>query len=483
MSELTIAEFDTTVDGTEPDGTKRTGGGRRLVLQKASKILPRPVRWAWDTAASAEPASREGRFPVGSLCLAVGRAGLGKSQFACWLTAEITNGILPGAYRGQPRSVIFAATEDSWAMTIVPRLIAAGADLDRVYRVSVKDDEDMHARLTLPSDNALLERAIKENDIALVVMDPLLSLIDHTINDYRAREVRQALEPLVAVADRTKATLLGLAHFTKGTGTDPLMLVSGSAAFGQLVRAAVAFARDECAEQESYVLSTIKNNLGRENLPSLAYEINPVCVPTNDGDAWVSRFSLTGEETDRSVRDLLKADSGRDAPDENDVRGWLRAYLARQGGSATPEDVTTAGRKAGYSSDQLKRAKKPKGEHPEVYSRKTGMEGGWVWSLEEGATIDADPEGSTKSAKEAVQTTPRPSPPSDSEGDTDTTAQLAFPSDNDPDRCDRCSATPSKIENSSGARHCRDCAPISVERQHDHTKYSTMDSRERRVKR
>jgi len=366
-------------EGFEPD--QPPAAARRLVFTKASAITPRPVRWAWDTAPDAEPQDREGRFPSGSLVLAVGRAGVGKSQFACWLTARVTTGTLPGAGYGQPRSVMYAATEDSWAMTIVPRLIAAGADLDRVYHVKVLSDEETHARLTLPTDTSMLERGLVEHGVALVVMDPLLSLIDSSINDYRAREVREALEPLVALADRTRTLLLGLAHFTKGSGTDPLMLVSGSAAFGQLVRSAVAFARDDEAEDELFVCSTIKNNLGRENLPSLAYRIAPHAVDTPEGEAWVSRLEFTGEEATRSVRDLLIRSSTVD-PDEQGQRDeaaeWLTSYLVDQGGAAAAADVLKAARGDGISQRTLERARSRAG----VTSKRAGFPARATWSLD-----------------------------------------------------------------------------------------------------
>jgi hypothetical protein len=249
--------------------------------------------------------------------------------------------------------------------------MAAGADLDRVFRVSVTDDNDLHARLTLPSDIGLLKKGVVEHDVALVVMDPLLSLIDSSINDYRAREVREALEPLVAVADRTKVVLLGLAHFTKAAGNDPLMLVSGSAAFGQLVRAAVAFARDDEDQadegeeaqrpvEQRFVCSTIKNNLGREDLPSLAYRIEPHPIETSEGEAWVSRLQFTGETAARSVRDLLRGGGAPVDPEEQTERQtaakWLRDYLTATD-KAPSAEVKKAAVKAGFSERTLARAR------------------------------------------------------------------------------------------------------------------------------
>lgn len=388
---------------------------RELVFQRASGIKPRPVRWAWDTAApGAAPQLREGRFPIGSLVIAAGRAGVGKSQFAAWMTARITTGTLPGQFWGTPRSAVYAATEDSWAMTIVPRLIAAGADLERVYRVAVTDDNDIHARLTLPADTSLLENGITDHDIVLVVMDPLLSLIDSAINDYRAREVRQALEPLVAVADRTKVLLLGLAHFTKAAGNDPLMLVSGSAAFGQLVRAAVAFARDDDNDnpdhpddphhpdradqpviaEPQFVCSTIKNNLGREDLPSLAYRIQPHPIDTDEGQTWVSRLHFTGHRAPRSVRDVLRNAAGSTDPHEQTERQtaarWLTDYLTATD-KAPSAQVKKAATKAGFTERTLARAR----VQLRVHVTDEGFPRTSYWSLPVTSPGRANPDGTT----------------------------------------------------------------------------------------
>src|SRR5688500_4380374 len=89
-----------------PEGSPAS---RKVTLTAASTIKVRPVRWLW-----------EGRLPLGGLSLLGGREGIGKSICAYTLAAEITKGRLTGAYWGKPRSVIVAATEDSWEHTINP---------------------------------------------------------------------------------------------------------------------------------------------------------------------------------------------------------------------------------------------------------------------------------------------------------------------------------------------------------------------------
>lgn len=344
-------------------GGAPTGEGeqkRKLVLTPASKIRIRPVRWLWDTTPEGAPPTSHGRIPLYSLAIAAGGPGLGKSQFAVWLTARITTGTLPGELWGKPRGVIYAATEDSWEFTIAPRLIAAGADLDLVFRVDVKDDEVMKARLTLPIDTSLVGKAAEAYSVALLVADPLLSLIDKGINDYRAAEVRQALEPLVAAAERYCFTILGLAHFTKAGVADPLNRIAGSGAFGQLIRSFIAFAREDTDDGEQrFVMSLEKNNLGRLGLPSHTYVIQPVVVDTEEGPSYVSRFVL-GPETNTSVRDVMRDESMPDTgkAETNENVAWLRGYLADLGGSEDAVEVKKAARKNGISDSAIDRAKR-----------------------------------------------------------------------------------------------------------------------------
>lgn len=346
-------------DNQPPESTPRG-----LVLRPASSIKIRPVRWLWDTTPEGAPPTSHGRIPLYSLAIAAGGPGLGKSQFAVWMTARITRGELPGELYGKPRPVIYAAAEDSWSFTIAPRLIAAGADMDLVFHVSVRDDERPHARLTLPVDTSLLAKEAERYSVALLVMDPLLSYIDKGVNDYRAAEVRQALEPLVEAADRHRFTILGLAHFTKSGTADPLARVAGSGAFGQLIRSLIAFAKEdgERDEPDRFVMSLEKNNLGRLGLPSYEYGIQPVSVDTEEGPSYVSRFVL-GEETTTSVREVMRDEGQPEANrgETNETVEWLRAYLTDEGGADLAADIKAAARKDGISESSLQRARRKLG--------------------------------------------------------------------------------------------------------------------------
>lgn len=269
-------------------------GHNPIRLTPASSFAIAPVRWLWD-----------GRMPQGEITLIPGREGVGKSVLMAWLAAAVTNGNLPGRHHGTPRAVLYAATEDSWAHGIAPRLLAAGARLDMVYRVDVVDpDTDEHRGLILPRDTTYLPERAREVGAALLICDPIISMVDEKINSFKAQELRKALEPLKDATEQAGLAAACLVHFNKTIG-DIMTMISGSRAWGEVARASIAVARDDDADEVTNIVSQVKNNLGRLDLPNLTYTIDDVRIETSFGeDAHPGRLRWTGE-TDTTAADLL----------------------------------------------------------------------------------------------------------------------------------------------------------------------------------
>ena len=324
-----------------------SAGHRRLRVTRASEIQIRPVRWLW-----------KDRVALGTLCLHAGREGVGKSVVEADLVSQITRGVLPGESCGYPRSVVVCATEDSWEHTIVPRLMAAHADLTRVIRVDVTTATGTEGYLTLPADLPELERIVRDEDVALIVLDPLMSRLDAKLDSHKDQEVRQALEPLVAMADRTRAAIIGLIHVNKSISTDPLNLVMGSRAFSAVARA-VLFAMRSPDDETTRYLGQPKNNLGRTDLPTLTYRIEQTHVAdTDEGPVFTARVEWIGD-TDKSIQDLL-VDSGEDAESRSasgEAAAWMRDYLTGAGGIAPSSEVKDEGKKAGHTAAAVRRAR------------------------------------------------------------------------------------------------------------------------------
>jgi hypothetical protein len=358
---------------------------RRLVLTPASQIQPEPVVWAWEDTGA-------GRIPAGSFGLFAGREGTGKSSFLIRLAAQVTKGELDGAFKGEAHAVIYVAVEDSWKYTIVPRLMAAGADLDRVYRAEVEVSEGDTVTLCLPYDGKLLEDAVRQYGVALIALDPLMSAISDHLDTHVNRQVRQALDPLARMADRTGCIVAGIAHFNKSTGTDASSLITASGAFKDVARFIFAFAIDD--QDGTQVITQTKNSLGRSNLPSLAYRIVEAAVPTAKGDARVGRFVLDGP-SDRTVQDILSTQGGEERDAKTRAEDYLRKALA--GGPRRTRDVEEEAREAfGITKRTLERAR----AELKIAAGKSGTD--WWISLpeHEGDIADAHAK-SAKTAKSA----------------------------------------------------------------------------------
>ena len=361
--------FDTTYDkafanyGKPEADENEPAAGRQLLVTLASSIKPRPVRWLWPD-----------RISLGSLTLLAGREGIGKSLVGVWLAAQLTCGTLPGSRYGTPSRVLFATSEDAWEFTMVPRLLAAGADLAMVGRVQV-DDDGLTVGLTLPVDAAGLGTYMASHDVALLVLDPLTSVMDGRIDAHRDREVRTALEPLGQLAEGANAAVLGLVHLGKALSKDPVNLILGSRAFSAVARGALVAARDP-DDEKSNVLSVEKSNLGRIDVPGLTYRIDGAEIATDEGMASAGLLTWTGE-TDLRVRDIM-ADADGDRSERDEAEEWLTSYLIDRNGEASAGDVLKAARADGIAPRTVQRARKRTG----VTTAKASFGGGWVWQLD-----------------------------------------------------------------------------------------------------
>ncbi|HLR93095.1 MAG TPA: AAA family ATPase [Jiangellaceae bacterium] len=354
---------------------------RRLIVQSAATIRPRRVTWLWD-----------GRIAAGTLSLLAGREGLGKSTLTAWLVAQVTRGTLPGGQQGTPRSVIIAATEDSWEYTLVPRLIAAGADLDRVLRIDVQTAAGFTTGLSLPRDLPALADTARDHDVALLVLDPIMSRLEG-LDTHRDAEVRIALEPLVRAADEAGMAILGLIHVNKNTSADPLNAVMGSKAFTAVARSvSTVIADPEDEDDRRRLFGTVKNNLGPALPASQVFTVESATVASDDGPIDMGVLAWHGE-VDVSIKAAM-SDAGMDTRSATEEAcDWLEDYLSMYPGTARVE-VMRAGMKAGHAERTVKRAAERVGVHAET----SGFPRRATWSL----AVQSDPLQSGQAPGESV---------------------------------------------------------------------------------
>src|SRR5262249_29647907 len=147
---------------------------------------------------------------------------------------------------------------------IVPRLMAAGADMSRIHSVDGVRGADGKLLPFCLSYYQQLEQKLEENpNIRLVVIDPAGAFIGRSgVDDHKDSELRTLLGPLAELADRKKVTILLVKHFNKGVSFKAAYRVSGSAGYVNAVRAAFVMAPD-ADDPEKKLLLPIKFNLGK----------------------------------------------------------------------------------------------------------------------------------------------------------------------------------------------------------------------------
>ena len=175
------------------------------------------------------------------------------------------------------------SAEDGLRDTIRPRLDAAGADPERIFGVStVVEAKGGERMISLTKDLSVIERAIEHVGAGLVIVDPLTAFLSEKTDSYKDQDMRRALAPLAALAERTRAAFLIVRHLNKAAGGNSLYRGGGSIAIIGADRSGLVIAQDP-EDSERRILAANKNNLSRA-APSLAFRIGD--TPQTGRPAW-----------------------------------------------------------------------------------------------------------------------------------------------------------------------------------------------------
>ena len=337
--------------------------GDALICRCASEIAPERVDWLWP-----------GRIARGKHTCFAGEPGTGKSKLATDIEARITMGAeWPcGEGRAPQWSIIILSAEDGEADTIVPRLLAAGADLGRVHIISAVRIEDKGRRsFNLRADLDLLERKIVElGDVGLIRIDPISAYLGKT-DSHNNAEVRGVLAPIAEMAERMRIAILSITHFSKAgaaSTTKALHRFIGSIAFVGAPRAAFAVIEDS-SDTERRLLLHAKNNLAAPP-QGVAFRFKQTIVGDPEKGIVASRI-----EWEQEPALAAEAAGAADTSSGVEAENFLQQLLAE--GSIPAKQVRADVDAAALSWSTVKRAKARLG----IKAEKDGMDGGWSWSL------------------------------------------------------------------------------------------------------
>lgn len=345
---------------------------RQLKLTRASEIQSSRPHWLWTD-----------RVPLGTITMCAGRGGEGKSSFALYLASRLNAGSLEGDLQGVAAPALIISHEDDWGTVMIPRLKAAGANTEMIYRLSVEttlDEFTMETVPALPLDLDKIREAVNQTGAKLVIIDPIPSTMGGDL--HKVTDVRKALDPLASLAQELQIAVIGVMHFNKGTGNASDKL-SGSHAFRDAVRSVLLFATDD--ETGQRVVTIDKSNYSQARGESFAFNLVSETVLTDDGEETeVGRVEYLGE-TELSVSDIINRQPGgeEDRDDRNAMERHIYEYLFECGGSAEAKDVIRSGLAQGFREADLKKARF-RMNSPKVITQRLGFGKGarYIWAID-----------------------------------------------------------------------------------------------------
>lgn len=330
-------------------------------LIRASDIDSEPITWLWD-----------GWLASGKVHMLAGAAGTGKTTIALALAATVTaGGRWPDGTWAAAGNVIIWSGEDDPADTLKPRLELLGADLSRVYFVGDVGKGDKRRAFDPAYDiEALRRKLVEVGGAKLVIVDPIVSAVAG--DSHKNAEVRRGLQPLADLARDMRCAVLGITHFSKGTGgRDPVERLTGSLAFGALPRIVLVTAKYEDEEGRTVrLLCRAKSNLGPDG-DGFEYAVQPAELRPGIMASTV----LWGKAVSGTARELL-AQIEEDRKESRDAADWLRDVLID--GPKPACEVRRLGNEAGFSWRTLQRAAR----RLKVTTRRSGFGKGSIWCLE-----------------------------------------------------------------------------------------------------
>lgn len=372
---------------------------RVLSLQSFAGMDWDTPQYVWEPEVNGDA---HGAITLGSFSIFAGRPGAGKSSAGRWLCAQVTMGTLPGIWIGTPHCVLYIAGEESLKFNVIPSLIAAGADMNKVLRPQVDftlpDGEVENVALIPERDMKDLTQQCLDNDVKLIIVDPFMDFING-VDLYKSNDVRAKIKPWTELAENIDGVVIAITHLNKSGNGDVVAGINGSSAFGEVARSIFGFAKDPHSEDGDRIMSQEKNSVGTEGA-AWTYRIQGKEITNKAGvKGEFGTFQLIGD-SDRTVGEVLREASSANS-DGNEDRSEIEAvvvdYLVSQGGSAPAGDVLKAARAAGLNDNAVKKARKKIG----VKTEKAGMGSGWVWSLTSSTKVPEDAEGAHTQEKES----------------------------------------------------------------------------------
>ncbi len=314
---------------------KRYGGLQFVGIEDVKLQQP---EWLWD-----------GMIAKGQFHVMAGESGIGKTQLLCNISAIISRGgIFPSMKEPCDKGmVVYLSGEDDLSTTLGPRFIACGGDKSNFQ--ALKASTDNHEPICLVDELKELTEFVFDNDVKLIVIDPITSFMEGGFDNNSVTSVRRMATRLKGFCETTGVAVIALNHLTKGNLGSPMHRVLGSGAWVHGPRIVLG----ATVHEERYLFGKWKANISREEG---VYEYEMVNKEVQDMEGSVTCIDWTDEAMpERKLSEFCEL-----APSPRGERGELalealREELANGYWHRSKELVERVRRETGLGDRQIKR--------------------------------------------------------------------------------------------------------------------------------
>lgn len=320
-------------------------GEETVAVIRMTDIALQELQWLWKPY-----------IPFGKVTIIQGNPGEGKTTFALRLAAACTTGTAPpGMESHEPFNILYQTAEDGLGDTIKPRLMEAEADLSRVLVI-----DESQQKLSL-SDKRI-EKAIRQNNARLMILDPIQAYLGKEIDMNRANEIRPVFHRLADIAEQTGCAIILVGHLNKACGMQSAYRGLGSIDFRAAARSILLIGRIR-KDPTVRVVVHDKSSLAPEGR-SFAFGLG-----SEDGFSWLGGYEYISSD------DLLNGFSNT-AETKTAKAVELIQSLLSDGMEHYADDIFKVAGEMMISRRTVNEAKK---QIEKIISRKVGTK--WMWSI------------------------------------------------------------------------------------------------------
>ena len=291
-------------------------------------------------------------LPLGEVSLLGADGGTGKGIWQAQLIAYVTAGKTSGFFPLPPQQtgkVLLLAGEDDPGKVLKARLLAAGADMNRVLCLTADDYFQRTGQPLTLKDEALANFAAKAGPLLLIV-DPLQSFLPAGVEMASRNQMRSILLPLKAIAAAQQCAVLLVMHSNKKQGVSDRKRLADSSDIWDMARSVLMMGRSN-SDGKIY-LSHEKSSYSRPQQTVLLH------IEDVELDGVRTAQAVFDGYTDKKDADFIKEPRVRQAQTKEDTRDAILNVLAesRLGSMASNELRTAVVKEIGCSDRTYNRA-------------------------------------------------------------------------------------------------------------------------------